>query len=103
MKTKLTDAAHVIRSKNAGPYELTLDIMFKTRALFEEAIAKNVFNKALICKLYGIGEEKILSIVEFLPANAIKVTIERPRCSGDIGETDVYGAQQHAPLLSIEY
>ncbi len=103
MKTKLTDTAHVIRSKNAGPYELTLDIMFKTRELFEEAIAKNVFNKARICELYGISEEKILSIVEFLPANAIKVTIERPRCSGDIGETDVYGAQQHAPLLSIEY
>ena len=26
--TKLTDIASVIRSKNSGPYELTLDIIF---------------------------------------------------------------------------
>jgi len=24
-------------------------------------------------------------------------------CSGDIRETDVYGAQQHAPLLDLEF
>jgi hypothetical protein len=30
------------------------------------------------------------------------VTIERPICSGAPGETDVYGAQQHAPLLTLE-
>ena len=24
-----------------------------------------------------------------------------PRTAGDIGETDVYGAQQHAPLLGL--
>ena len=29
MSCKLRDLASVIRSKNSGPYELTLDIMFK--------------------------------------------------------------------------
>jgi hypothetical protein len=46
---------------------------------------------------------KIVSIIAFAPAKAIKATIKRPLCSGDIGETDVYGAQQHAPLLSLEF
>jgi hypothetical protein len=27
--------------------------------------------------------------------------MRRPRTAGEIGETDVYGAQQHAPLLGL--
>ena len=101
--TRLVDVTNIIRSKNAGPYELTLDIMFKTFEDFQYACDKKAINEELICKLYRIEKEDIINIVEFKPANAIKVTIKRPICSGDLGETDVYGAQQHAPLLGIEY
>jgi hypothetical protein len=45
----------------------------------------------------------VLGILAYPPAKAIKVTIRRPICSGDIGETDVYGAQQHAPLLDLAF
>lgn len=44
-----------------------------------------------------------MTIVEFKPAKAIKITIERPYCSGAICESDVYGAQQHAPLFDITF
>lgn len=101
--TKLTDITYIIRSKNSGPYELTMDIMFKTRDDFKMICSKKVINEELICELYKIKKEDIINIVEFEPANAIKITIKRPICSGDLGETDVYGAQQHAPLLSIEF
>ncbi|WP_367196716.1 DUF4387 domain-containing protein [Amorphus sp. 3PC139-8] len=97
----LTEVASVIRSKNAGPYELTLDVIFKERAWFEKAVRSELFNRPLMARLYGIAEEDILGIVPFEPANAIKVTIKRPLVSGAIGETDVYGAQQHAPLLGL--
>jgi len=100
--TKLVDIAPIIRSKNAGPYELTFDIMFSSKEVFDKACASGAINNKLICELYHITEDKIINIIEFSPANAIKVTIKRPICSGDPGETDVYGAQQHAPLLGIE-
>lgn len=103
MKTKLVDVTSVIRSKNAGPYELTFDIMFNDQQVFEQVCTANIINEALICSLYNIKREDIINIVYFKPANAIKVTIRRPLTSGDIGETDVYGAQQHAPLLAIEF
>ena len=35
-------------------------------------------------------------------ARAFKATVPRVISSGDIGDTDVYGAQQHAPLLDID-
>ena len=31
-----------------------------------------------------------------------KATLPRLIPAGDIGDTDVYGAQQHAPLLDVE-
>ena len=46
-------------------------------------------------------EADVLELVAFTPAAAIKITIRRPRTVGDVGETDVYGAQQHAPLLGV--
>ena len=103
MKVKLTEITSVIRSKNAGPYELTFDLMFQTREWFSQVCSKNIFHEQLICELFGISKNDIINIVAFDPANAIKITIRRPRCSGDIGETDVYGAQQHAPFLNLEF
>jgi hypothetical protein len=101
MTTKLTDIASVIRSKNAGPYELTLDIIFSERDVYEQVVAANSINRKLIAGLYHVAEAHILELVAFDPAAAIKITMRRPRTAGDIGETDVYGAQQHAPLLGL--
>ncbi|MHC2994592.1 MAG: DUF4387 domain-containing protein [Candidatus Atribacteria bacterium] len=98
----LKDLARVIRSKNAGPFELTFDIIFKDKATYEKVIKTKMITKELIAKLYHIPIEKVLHFVEFDPANAIKATIVRPVSSGSIAETDVYGAQQHAPLLDIK-
>jgi hypothetical protein len=101
--TRLVDVASVIRSKNAGPYELTLDVIFKDRAWYDRALREDLINPALIARLYGVPLHDVLGIVAFEPANAIKATIKRPMVSGAIGETDVYGAQQHAPLLTLRF
>jgi len=103
MKYKLVDIADVIRSKNSGPYELTFDIIFKEEAMYKKLAAAKVFNSKMFAELYGIEEDKVMEVINFNPAKAIKITIERPICSGNLGETDVYGAQQHAPLLGLEF
>lgn len=102
MKTKLTDLTDIIRSKNSGPYELTFDIMFKSFEAFEAVVKSGQINDQLVCGLFNITKDQIINIIAFKPAKAIKITIKRPICSGDLGETDVYGAQQHAPLLNLE-
>ena len=99
---KLTEIADVIRSKNSGPYELTFDVIFKTRELYERMCAKNIINKESFAALYNIPVKNVMEVVNFDPAGAIKVTIVRPIASGAFGESDVYGAQQHAPLMSME-
>ncbi len=103
MQTKLIDLAKVIRSKNSGPYEITFDIIFNDKETYELICAKKCIDAKLIASLYKIDLANVINIIEFAPANAIKATIIRPMASGDIRETDVYGAQQHAPLLSLEF
>ena len=103
MKYTLKDVANVIRSKNAGPYELTLDVLLKDDELFAKLREADIINKKTIAELYRIPEEDVLSIVYFPNARAIKATIVRPLPSGAMGERDVYGAQQHAPLVNFTF
>lgn len=104
MKTyKLVDMASVIRSKNSGPYELTFDIIFKTFDEYHFFKEHQPINVATVAKLYSIPEEDVLQVIYFDPAKAVKATIKRPIPSGALGETDVYGAQQHAPLMNFSF
>jgi uncharacterized protein DUF4387 len=41
-------------------------------------------------------------VLPYPPALAIKIVMPRRIVSGDPGDSDVYGAQQHRPLLGIE-
>lgn len=103
MQVKLKDVANVIRSKNAGPYELTLDVLLKDQDTFEKMQKAAIINKSVIAQLYRIPEADVLSIVYFPNALAIKATIVRPMPSGALGERDVYGAQQHGPLVDFTF
>ena len=100
--TRLVDIAKIVRSKNSGPFELTLDVMFDDPAVFQKICDRKLICKETIAKLYRLKEEDVLSIIEFPVAMAIKATIVRPLSSGAIGERDVYGAQQHVPLMQLE-
>lgn len=99
---KLIDIASVIRSKNSGPYELTFDVIFKDFETYGKVKAAQAVSKEKFCALYGIPETDVFNLVYFDPAKAVKITIRRPIPSGALGETDVYGAQQHAPLMGME-
>lgn len=98
----IRNIAKVIRSKNCSPFELTMDIIIKDKNDYAKIKEKNMINKELIAKIYGISEEQIRKVIYFDPASAIKITMKRVRPSSSPGDTDVYGAQQHGPLLNIE-
>tara|TARA_B100000315_G_scaffold177903_1_gene166533 strand:+ start:1490 stop:1801 length:312 start_codon:yes stop_codon:yes gene_type:complete len=99
--TRIRDLAVVCRSKNANPFLLTLDLVFPDEKTFEKVRSSGVISKALISRLYSVEEADVL-LVEFPPANAIKATIPRLHGSGAVEDSDVYGAQQHGPLMDVE-
>ena len=98
---RLYDLAKVLRSKNAGPFELTIDIIFDDEEKYQIVKRSGVISRDLVCRLYGVRPEDVYHVVFFDAARAIKITTKRPTDSGTIGDTDVYGAQQHAPLIDV--
>jgi len=98
---KLKDIARACKSKNAGPFEITFDIMFDDLDTFNKVRASGAITPQRIAGLYGVPVTQV-QFTEYPPALAYKATIPRRIPSGAIGDTDIYGAQQHAPLLDID-
>jgi len=48
----LAEVAKLIRSKNAGPFWLTLDVMFDDRQTYEAVRDQHVLSVELISRLY---------------------------------------------------
>ena len=98
---QLWKLTRLIRSKNAGPFELTFDIIFKDVRSYEWVRDLDLLNAKFFSGIYGVPEDAV-QVIQYPAANAIKVTIPRLIASGDRGDSDVYGGQQHGPLVNIE-
>ena len=99
----LKDFVKILRSKNAGPFEMTIDIIFKSKEDFEYFMSTGVLTKELVSKLYHLPVEKIITFEAYPAANAFKITLPRHRSQGSIGETDMHAAQQYAPVCMISF
>jgi hypothetical protein len=96
----LTDLVHVIRSKNAGPTLLTLDLFFRDRDGYQRATQSPQLSVASVAHLYGCAPA-LMSRYDMADLLAIKFTLPREVSAGSPGDGDVYGAQQHGPLLGV--
>ncbi|KAL2837818.1 hypothetical protein BJX68DRAFT_280130 [Aspergillus pseudodeflectus] len=97
----LSSLASVIRSKNSGPFEITLDVMFDDVDNFGLVRQSGILNIETVKQLYGLRDQDIVTIMFYEPALGWKCTFKRSWPQGSFGERDTFGCQQHAPLLSI--
>ena len=98
---KLADMVALIRSKNAGPFTLTFDIMFTDQASYDRVINSGALTQASFAKLYGCPEEKV-RFFRCHNALALKFSIPRPLTQGELGDGDMHGGQQFIPLMNVE-
>lgn len=101
MAATLREVSRVIRSKNAGPFIFTFDIMFRDAATFAAVREAGHLDRATVARAYGLSPNEVLGFEWHGFANAVKFSIRREVASGGVGDSDVYGAQQHAPLLEL--
>lgn len=98
---KLSELAKTIRSKNAGVDKITFDVIFRERETYDRVCRSGALTRQTVAALYRIPDERISDFVEFDPGFAIKFSIYRLRPSGSVGDPDIFGAQQYAPLLDL--
>ncbi len=97
----LGELAKLIRSKNAGAFTLTFDVMFETEEVYREVLRSGVLTKTVFAALYRVPEEDVMFFTHDA-ARAIKISIPRPAIQGDRDDGDMYGGQQHAPLVDLQ-
>ncbi|MCZ7665230.1 MAG: DUF4387 domain-containing protein [Thermoleophilia bacterium] len=99
----LLEKAVVIRTKNAGPFMLTIDIFFDDEAAFEALQASGLITQERIAEAYRVPPASVEGI-HFVPAVlGLKITLMKPAgtASGELACRDVFGAQQHIPLWTL--
>lgn len=101
---RLGELVSVMRSKNAGPFQVTIDLMFPEPAPFHRVVRSGVLTPARIAALYRAQPDDV-QVIPFERVLAIKITVPRRwgvLGSGSAGDRDVYGAQQHGPLVDLQ-
>ncbi|OZC55492.1 hypothetical protein CH267_13015 [Rhodococcus sp. 06-621-2] len=97
---RLRDLVEVCGSKNAGPFLLTLDVICKDQECFDTVRDSGRLTVETVAAAYSVPPSQVRETT-FEPAFAFKFVIPRLVSSGDVGDTDVYGCQQHIPLLNL--
>lgn len=98
---KLYELTKLIRSKNAGPFMESIDILFADYETYERVLATGALSPAAVAALYGV-DEKAVSQHNLPLANAVKFSFPRKAPSGDFLDDDLYGCQQHRPMVNLE-
>lgn len=78
-----------VRSKNAGPFWLTIDIFCGDRAVFDRV--STGLATARVAALYGTGLEDMKRF-DIADLNVVKFSLPRPAIQGTRGDRDMHGA-----------
>ena len=97
---KLHEYAKLIRSKNAGPFTITLDIIFPDRETYDLVLGTGALDQDKVASLYNLPTAQ-MARYELPLANALKFSYKREAPSGSFLDQDLYGCQQHAPLVML--
>jgi len=101
MTTTLGELATLVRSKNAGPFWVTIDIFLPDTPSYDRATRSPVTDVQTIGTLLGIDDAHIR--VFKLPAlHAIKISFPRPVTQGARRDRDMHAGQQYVPLLAMQ-
>lgn len=102
MTRALLDDVAVIRTKNAGPFTLTYDVLFTDLEAFHFWRATAAFEPGNVAGLIGRDPSDV-RVIWHESALAVKIVTPRTVPAGAWGDTDIFGCQQHAPLLDVSH
>ena len=98
---KLKDVTRYVRSKNAGPFWVTVDIFFADEEAFYRYRSCDSISTAALAKLLGASHEHVHRF-EIDSLRAIKFSYARAQPQGGILERDMHSGQQYVSLLDID-
>ena len=100
--TTLGQLATLVRSKNAGPFWVTVDIFLPDAAAYECAAALSALTDVdALAERYAVSANAVK--VFLLPdLHAIKISFPRASAQGGAHDRDMHSGQQSVQLLDID-
>jgi hypothetical protein len=92
--------ARLIRSKNAGPFWITLDVFLGSDTDYQRVSAPAVLNEATVARLYQVPAGQI-RIFRLPSLRTVKISFPRPAPQGSFTDRDMHAGQQHIPLAAL--
>lgn len=99
---KLHEIATVVRSKNAGPFLVSVDIFFADRDGYDRVRASGLLEPESVAGLYGRGTDDVVGVFWVPAALGAKVTMRKRPSANDPFCGDLFGSHQHVPLAYAE-
>jgi hypothetical protein len=99
---RLYDRAAIIRSKNAGPFTVTIDIFFDDAEAFATARSSALLTPSGVAAVYGVPVSSVKGVYWDERIRAAKVSLLRWSSSTDPFCADLFGAHLHTPLAAAE-
>lgn len=98
---RLRDVCTHVRSKNAGPFWITIDLFFTDRAALEAHAHSRAIDDAAIGRLFDVDAARVKRFA--VPDLAVlKISYPRRHPQGGVIERDMHGGQQYVRLLDLE-
>jgi hypothetical protein len=98
---KLRDVCRYVRSKNAGPFWITLDLFFDGEASYARFRDARALSPEAVARIYGVDPAHVRRYpVDSL--QVLKISYPRAHPQGGAGERDMHGGQQYVRLLDVE-
>lgn len=97
---KVSEVCSHVRSKNAGPFWITLDLWFPDARTFAQYADARAFQAEAIATLFDVNAAMIKSF-KIPDLNVIKISYPRKQAQGGILERDMHGGQQYVRLLDV--
>lgn len=97
----LKDVCRHVRSKNAGPYWVTIDLFFDGTDNFDRFAESEALNAEAIAALYG-AEAALVKRFAVPSLHVVKISYPRATPQGGEVERDMHCGQQYVRLLEVE-
>lgn len=94
----LGDLALEVRSKNAGPFWMTLEAFMPDDDAYR--VADSLITTALVGELYRVDAQRV-QIFRIPGLRVIKVSFPRPIVQGSLHDRDTHAGQHHVPLANV--
>jgi len=101
MKATVKDVCRHVRSKNAGPFWVTIDLFFDGEENFRKYADSEALGPATLSRLFD-ADPNLVRRFKVPGLNIVKLSYARTSAQGGMVERDMHSGQQYVRLLAVE-